>query len=104
MYKWEVKLQSKDNNPMMGLKLKTSGWVEKVAVDNVDTQNQGDWDKLNTLAEAGIWHDTLDTLADLKLANPNDESIQAEWNQLLESVGLEKFTEMDIISQVVKVN
>ena len=103
MYKWEVKLKSQKSDPMSSLKLKTSGWVEKVAVENVDN-NQEEWDKLNTLAEAGIWHDTLDTLASMKLANPSDETIQNEWNQLLEDVGLEGFTDANIISKVVQVN
>ena len=102
-YKWEVRLDPQSSNPMTGLKFKTVGWMEKVAVDNND-QNQESWEQLNTLAEAGVWYETLDTLADMKLENPNDETIQAEWSQLLESVGLEDFTETQIISQVIEIN
>ena len=39
-------------------------------------------------AEAGIWHEMLTTLAELRRANPNDAALTAEWRSILDSVGL----------------
>ena len=41
-------------------------------------------------AENGIWYDALTTLAELKLAQPNDRAIAQDWTDLLKAVGLEK--------------
>lgn len=39
-------------------------------------------------AEAGIWHDTLHTLAQLRRENPEDTDLTAYWERLLTDVGL----------------
>ena len=42
------------------------------------------------LAQAGIWYDSVATLAQLKTVQPNDDNISANWENLLATVGLEK--------------
>lgn len=39
-------------------------------------------------AEAGIWYDTLTTLAEVRRARPNDATLSADWENLLNSVAL----------------
>lgn len=39
--------------------------------------------------EAGIWYDTLATLAQLRRSNPNQLTLATNWEELLKSVGLE---------------
>ena len=107
-YRWQVQLVSCNENPAMSLKNRTFGWVEKVDLEGeISTTQASDpeakWETLNTLAEAGIWHDTLEYLAVLQLENPDDPEIKEEWTQLLESVGLEKIADSNIFPEVIEV-
>ncbi len=45
--------------------------------------------KINIYAQNGIWFDAFNVLANLRLANPSDQSLNAEWTSLLQSVALE---------------
>lgn len=53
-------------------------------------QNATMQERLNLYANAGIWQDTLTTLAQLLSLNPNDGELKADWKALLasEDVGL----------------
>ncbi|MBL1208462.1 DUF928 domain-containing protein [Geminocystis sp. GBBB08] len=103
LYKWEVKLNFKDNNPIVASKYRTFGWLEKVSLKE-DVSTKETWANLNVLAEAGIWYDTLEQLAILRLENPEDKDIQVEWTELLKSVGLNNVADSDILSEVVIIN
>lgn len=103
IYKWQVQLTPQDNNPMMDLKLRTFGWVEKVSLTKDSSTKEKTWTTLNTLAEAGIWHDTLEQLAMLRLENPEDAQLEVEWTELLKSVGLSRFADSDIFPEVIEV-
>ena len=104
-YRWQVKLNSETTNPLTDLKLKADGWMEKVSLpeDNNDLTEEQTWTNLNTLAEAGIWHDTLEQLAILRLENPEDREIEAEWTELLKSVGLDSFAHSNILPDVIEI-
>ena len=103
LYKWQVQLEPQNDNPMMNLKLKTFGWVEKVSLVAGNLDKEEKWTNLNTLAQAGIWHDTLEQLAMLRLENPNDAQIEAEWTELLNSVGLKSVADSNIFPEVIEV-
>ncbi|MGA7936025.1 MAG: DUF928 domain-containing protein, partial [Kovacikia sp.] len=45
--------------------------------------------QINLYAQNGIWFDALNTLANLRLANPQDQGLGADWSTLLQSVALE---------------
>ncbi|WP_254721630.1 DUF928 domain-containing protein [Kovacikia minuta] len=45
--------------------------------------------KVELYAQNGIWFDALTTLANLRLANPQDPALTSDWDSLLRSVGLE---------------
>jgi hypothetical protein len=40
--------------------------------------------------KAGIWYETIATLAQLRKAEPQDRELMNAWNSILNSVGLEK--------------
>ncbi|MEW6496723.1 MAG: DUF928 domain-containing protein [Cyanobacteriota bacterium] len=42
----------------------------------------------NSEVEGGYWYDAIKTLADLRLANPNDPTLISDWKELLDSAGL----------------
>jgi hypothetical protein len=48
-------------------------------------------------AEAGIWYDTLTSLAQLRRSSPNDSTIVADWAELLKSVGLDGIAQKPLI-------
>lgn len=54
--------------------------------------------------EAEIWTDALSTLADLRKANPNDQQLQDDWNDLLNSVGLDTVAQATVIDLLNGVN
>ena len=47
--------------------------------------------------EAGIWYETVATLAKLKTTQPNNSSLISNWQELLTSVGLEKVASTPLI-------
>jgi Domain of Unknown Function (DUF928) len=53
-------------------------------------------DRPNLYAQNGIWYDTLQTLAALRYASPNDTSLAADWKQLLESSGLKAIADQPL--------
>ena len=50
-------------------------------------------------AKNGIWYETLTTLAKLRLLNPEDSKLQAEWRNLITSIGLPNVATQPIVSQ-----
>jgi hypothetical protein len=48
-------------------------------------------------AEAGIWYDTITSLAQLRRSSPNDSTIVADWAELLKSVGLDAVAQKPLI-------
>lgn len=40
-------------------------------------------------AEAGVWHETVTSLADLRRRTPNDPKLLSAWKELMKSVGLD---------------
>lgn len=67
------------------------GWVQRTRLDKElsDRLTQATLLQQAALyAENGIWYDALTTLAELKLAQPEDRAIAQDWTDLLKSVGL----------------
>jgi len=67
------------------------GWVERTTPERslakaLKQAKPGDLPAL--YAEAGIWHETLASLADLRLRTPANTKLVTDWKQLLTSVGL----------------
>ncbi len=48
-------------------------------------------------AKAGIWQDALTILGELKRSKPKDTALDADWKQLLESVGLKEEANEQIV-------
>ena len=48
--------------------------------------------------EAGIWYETVATLAQLKTAQPSDQNLASNWSDLLTSVGLENISQVPTIT------
>ena len=68
-----------------------TAWVQRVKPNETLAQSlktAATRQRPNLFAQAGIWQDTLTTLAELRRANPTDASLMSEWDALLKSQGL----------------
>ncbi len=54
-------------------------------------------EKAAIFGNAGVWYDTVSSLAQLKTINPKDSAIAANWEGLLSSVGLEKIAKAEFV-------
>ncbi len=72
------------------------GWVERVAPPaslRSALESATAAERPSLYAEAGLWYDTLEALAELQQADPTDPNWQRDWANLLESVGLESLAD-----------
>jgi hypothetical protein len=54
-------------------------------------------DRAALYAEAGIWYDAINSIAQLRRSSPNDTAIAADWTELLKSVGLDTISQKPLI-------
>ncbi len=76
------------------------GQIERVAIESTMSDRLKNANALETAAiygEAGIWYETVATLAELQTTQPNDSSLTSNWQELLTSVGLEKIASTPLI-------
>ena len=77
-----------------------SGVIKRVAPSpEVAQQLQSATDKQRVIiyADNGYWHNTLQTLAELRAENPNDMTLRRDWEELFKSVGLNELTNKPLI-------
>jgi Domain of Unknown Function (DUF928) len=72
-----------------------SGWVRRV--EATPGNSQPSLESASTLASAGIWYDSLATLAELRRLHPQDPTIAANWQELLTSVGLQEVAQHPLV-------
>ncbi|NJR66831.1 MAG: DUF928 domain-containing protein [Leptolyngbyaceae cyanobacterium CRU_2_3] len=91
-YHWFFKVRSVCESNQAATLDYVEGWIQRTQLD------QGLRDRLTQAtpqqqaalyAENGIWYDALTTLAELKLAQPENQAIAQDWTDLLKAVGLE---------------
>ncbi len=68
----------------------TEGWVRHISDASLEQQarEQPPLQQATLYAEAGIWHDALTLLAELRRDRPTDTQIEQSWTTLLNSVDL----------------
>ena len=72
------------------------GQIQRVALESTICDRLETATLLETAViygEAGIWYETVATLAQLKTAEPNNQNLVANWEYLLTSVGLDKISQ-----------
>lgn len=57
-------------------------------------------DRVVAYSTAGIWFDALSTLAELRRATPSDPTLEKDWKNLLQSVGLETIASEPLLQPV----
>jgi Domain of Unknown Function (DUF928) len=99
-YHWFLKVRTACEPNQAATLEYVEGWVQRTPL------NPGLSDRLAQAtpqqqaalyAENGIWYDALNTLAELKLARPDDQAIAQDWTALLKAVGLEKLATQPLV-------
>jgi hypothetical protein len=92
-YFWTFSVYCNPNKPSEAVFVK--GMIQRVASD-ATLQNRlksiAPLDQVRWYADQGIWHDAVDTLAELYRAKPSDRQLASTWNTLLKQTNLEKLT------------
>ncbi|WP_392534353.1 DUF928 domain-containing protein [Nostoc sp. C117] len=87
--------QDSSENPIV------DGWVERIqpelplsqALAKANLQNLP-----SIYAEAGIWHEALTTLVQLRRSEPNNLKVRIDWRQFFKSVGLSAIAPSPVIN------
>jgi Domain of Unknown Function (DUF928) len=99
-YKWFFEIhcaavQFDPDNPII------EGSVSRTSIDpaleNQLSASQTALDKAQLYGEAGIWYDTIGTLAQARQAQPQDPALAQNWQELLNSVGLDEIADRPLV-------
>lgn len=91
-YAWQALISSSCGPNLGDFRLGIGSWLERVeSTSQLDAIEQAPMrDRLTLYAEAGIWQETVSTLAQLRLENPGDTDMNESWASLMQSVNLEE--------------
>jgi len=89
-YQWIFSLTCKPNEPDANPFV--TGWIERAELDSnlaavITTAPAAE--RLPLLAANQLWNDTLATLAALQRQNPNDPAMKQQWQDLLNTAGID---------------
>ncbi|WP_448527276.1 DUF928 domain-containing protein [Parathermosynechococcus lividus] len=89
-YQWIFSLTCKPNEPDANPFV--TGWIERAVLDSnlaavITTAPAAE--RLPLLAANQLWNDTLATLAALQRQNPNDPAMKQQWQDLLNTAGID---------------
>lgn len=82
-----------------------SAWVSRVQPSATlvrDLQRAKPRDRPALYSASSFWYDTLESLVELRQANPQDRNLQNDWTQLLQSVGLKSVADQPLLFQPAK--
>jgi hypothetical protein len=98
-YRWFLKVRVACNSKQTTLDY-VEGWVERVNLDialRERLKQATPQQQAVIYAREGIWYDALTSLAELRLANPQNSVLVENWKSLLKTVGLEKLLPQPLI-------
>ncbi|BAY13226.1 DUF928 domain-containing protein [Calothrix sp. NIES-2098] len=97
-YHWYMTLVCDEQNPSRNPNLE--GWVERTQPEPTLSKaiEQADLRKRPALyADAGIWHEALASLVELRCAEPNNLKVRADWRRFFQSVDLSQVASDQIL-------
>lgn len=80
-----------------------SGWVERVAPNPIlkpQLEQATPQELVALYTNAGIWHEAVTALAELRRQNPNNPALRQEWDKLMQSVDLRAIASEPITSML----
>lgn len=103
MYHWYFKVRCSAQN--MSGPIFVEGWVQRVALEPKISDRLAaatPLQKIDIYAENGIWYDTVADLAQMRGQNLGNEELEADWQQLLQSVGLADIQSQPVVTATLK--
>ncbi|CAD5932339.1 hypothetical protein PCC9214_01369 [Planktothrix tepida] len=100
-YRWSFGVIYNDENAQEPKVVFVSGEVTRTEPDATLTaklQQAKPLEQAKIYAENGIWFESLATLAQLRQNQPMDETLTKQWNELLQSVGLESIANQPFVN------
>jgi len=100
-YRWYLSIICDPNDSSASLHV--GGWVQRVALaENLRQQlaKTPVADRPYLYAKAGLWHETLTSLMELRQSQPNNASLQADWTSLLQFEGLERVAQEPFVGNL----
>ncbi|MBW4671452.1 MAG: DUF928 domain-containing protein [Cyanomargarita calcarea GSE-NOS-MK-12-04C] len=97
-YRWYFTV---DCAPQQSSPIYVEGAIQRVNLSQAVTQQlktAQPRQRVAIYAENGIWHEALTTLAELRQKNPQDAALQADWENLLQAIGLADIAQKAISS------
>lgn len=76
------------------------GWVQRVSPTPTLTsqlKSAPPGQQIRLYAQNGLWYDALTSLAQLRRTNPQDGTLKADWQELLQSVGLGEIADQSLV-------
>lgn len=100
-YRWFLKVRC-DQQQKTSVPIYVEGDIQRVKLNpGLEQQLQSTSNprqKIAIYAANGIWFDALTNLGKLRLANPNDASLVADWQSLLRSGGLDNIVDFPLVN------
>lgn len=90
-YYWELTVMCNPDEYDFSSYMIVDGWIKRVEPDPTlasRLEQATPEERLNLYATNRYWYDTVDALAELRRMRPNDTSLVAAWEKLLQSVDL----------------
>ncbi|AFZ34823.1 protein of unknown function DUF928 [Stanieria cyanosphaera PCC 7437] len=97
-YKWSLAIMC--NNRLQSDNPMVQGKIKRVKLESILGQSLKDANSLESAVlygKAGIWHETITTLAQSVVAQPEDKNLAQTWKELLTSVGLEEVAQVPLV-------
>ncbi|MEH1869189.1 MAG: DUF928 domain-containing protein [Nostoc sp.] len=98
-YHWYMSIASSSEE--LADEISVEGWVERIqpTADLLKQIARTNPKQLSQVyATSGIWYEVLDTLVKQRLTEPSDRTVMANWQALLESVGLNNLVSKPLLN------
>ncbi|HEY9298871.1 MAG TPA: DUF928 domain-containing protein [Phormidium sp.] len=99
-YKWHFAIIPDQENRRADIYVE--GFIKRVAV-NQDLKNRlrqgASLDLADSYQTNNLWYDAMATVAELRRSRPTDTAVAAKWQQLLNSVRLQKLAQEPLVQQ-----
>ncbi|MEL6490568.1 MAG: DUF928 domain-containing protein [Cyanobacteria bacterium J06621_3] len=100
-YQWSFSLSC--NNGSQSPELGLEGWVKRVNMSTALTEQlaaASPQERVSLYQDAGLWHEQVSELLNLRRQDAESESLQRLWADLVESVGLTSHVSMHISEEM----
>lgn len=100
MYKWKLRIVCDPDDRSKDI-VSNTVWLERIQPTPNLTNKLKNSTPINlsaVYAEAGIWHEAIGSLIKARQTQPNNSTLVTNWEQMLKSVGLERFLQIPIIN------